>query len=238
MGEGRGEGAFAFSNEIDPGRRQIAAQLNVNWLIAAFGIWCGGILLVLVSIAIGQVWLRKVGTQSEPLHEWKPLLDEFCKALGLRREVRLLRATDDIMPLTWGWLKPVVVLPAEAAEWSDQRRRVVLLHELAHVKRRDCLTSFLTRLVCALFWFNPLVWIAARQMRAERERAADDLVLNGGCKPSDYAAQLVDIARSFRRVPQVAGIAMARASGLETRVAAIVDRSRIRRLRPIAVWTF
>ncbi len=133
------------------------------------------------------------------------------------------------MPLTWGWWRPVILLPAQADEWSPERRRVVLLHELAHVKRWDCLTQMMAWLACAVYWFNPLVWVAARRMCIERERACDDLVLDGGCKASDYAAHLVEIARTFRRVPQVAAIAMARSSRLEGRIAAIVDGSRARR---------
>ena len=137
------------------------------------------------------------------------------------------------MPLTWGWWRPVVLLPAEAAQWTAERRRVVLLHELAHVKRWDCLTQTIARIVCALYWINPLVWLAARRMCVERERACDDLVLNSGCRASDYATHLVEIARTFRRMPQFAGIAMARSPQLQGRIAAIVDASRARRLRPL-----
>ena len=137
------------------------------------------------------------------------------------------------MPLTWGWWRPVVLLPAEATTWPAERRRVVLLHELAHAKRWDCLTQTVARVVCALYWINPLAWVAARRMCAERERACDDLVLNSGCRASEYATHLVDIARTFRRVPQFAGIAMARSPQLQGRIAAIVDASRARRLRPL-----
>src|SRR5207244_5049552 len=94
-------------------------------------------------------------------------------------------------------------------------------------------------MVCALYWFNPLVWLASRRMCVERERACDDLVLNGGCKASDYASHLVEIARTFRRVPQVEAIAMARSSQLQNRIAAIVDGSRTRgapRAFLLALW--
>ena len=109
----------------------------------------------------------------------------------------------------------------------------MLLHELAHVKRWDCLTQTVARIVCALYWINPLVWLAARRMCVERERACDDLVLNGGCKASDYATHLVEIARTFRHMPQWPAIAMARSSQLQGRIAAIVDASRARRSRPL-----
>ena len=164
-------------------------------------------------------------------------MEKTCETLRLRRAVNLMQATDKVMPLTWGWWHPVVLLPAETGQWPLERRRIILLHELAHVKRRDCLTQFAVKIICALYWSNPLVWLAARQMRIERECACDDLVLNGGCKASDYAGHLVEVAGSFRRVPQVAAIAMARSSPLEGRVAAIVDASRNRRLRSATALT-
>jgi tetratricopeptide (TPR) repeat protein len=151
--------------------------------------------------------------------------------------VRLLQSAGNPMPLTWGWWRPVVLLPADAAHWPTERRRVVLLHELAHAKRWDCPTQTVARIVCALYWINPLVWLAARGMRVERERACDDLVLNSGCRASEYATHLVDIARTFRRTPQLAGIAMARSSQLQGRIAAIVDAARARQLRPFTALT-
>ncbi len=160
-------------------------------------------------------------------------MQQVCDTLRLRRPVRLWQAADNLMPLTWGWWRPVVLLPAEAAQWPAQRRRVVLLHELAHVKRWDCLTQTIARIVRALYWVNPLVWLATRRMCIERERACDDLVLNGGCKASDYATQLVEIARTYRHMPQVAAIAMARSSQIQGRIAAIVDASRARRSGPL-----
>jgi hypothetical protein len=161
--------------------------------------------------------------------DWLPLLRLLCEELRLGRRVTLLQSADDLMPVTWGCWRPVILLPAKADEWPNERRRVVLLHELAHVKRWDCLTQMMARVACAIYWFNPLVWVGARRMCVERERACDDLVLNGGCRASDYAAHLVEIARTFRRAPQAAAIAMARSSHLEGRIAAIVDASRARR---------
>jgi beta-lactamase regulating signal transducer with metallopeptidase domain/biopolymer transport protein ExbD len=172
--------------------------------------------------------------RSEPPEaDWALLLQETRDRLRLRRPVRLLQSADNPMPLTWGWWRPVILLPAEAASWPSERRRIVLLHKLAHAKRWDCLTQTVARMVCALYWINPLVWLAARRMCIERERACDDLVLNSGCRPSEYATHLVDIARAFRRAPQLAGIAMARSPQLQGRIAAIVDASRARQLRPL-----
>jgi beta-lactamase regulating signal transducer with metallopeptidase domain len=219
------------------GGRKVAAQFSANWMAFGFAAWLAGAALVLFSAAVGQFRLRQFSRNAQRLDDadWMRLLAEARETLRLRRAVTLLQSADDVMPLTWGWLRPVVLLPAEAAHWPAERRRIVLLHELAHMKRWDCLTQLAAKIVCAIYWFNPLVWLAARQMCVERERACDDLVLNGGCKASDYAGHLVDIAGSFRRVPLAAAIAMARPSGLEQRVAAIVDASRTRRLRPVTL---
>jgi beta-lactamase regulating signal transducer with metallopeptidase domain len=215
------------------GRRLFQAHMSRNWLAIGFGVWALGALAMLLYPVVGRFQLLRMEANAEVLatSEWAALLNEASQMLNLRRRVVLLQSRASVMPLTWGWLRPKVLMPAEAEQWPAERRRIVLLHELAHVKRRDCLTQSLTRMVCALYWFNPLAWMAARQMRIERARACDDLVLNGGCKASDYAGHLVEIATSFRRAPQ-AGIAMARSSNLEQRVTAIVDGSRARRLRP------
>ena len=225
--------ASAANQNSSASGRKVAAHFSANWMAFGLAFWLVGAAMVLISMAVGQLRLRQFSRNAQSLRDanWTQLLEEACETLRLRRAVTLLQSADNLMPLTWGWWRPVVLLPAEAAHWPAERRRVVLLHELAHVKRWDCLTQLVARIVCALYWFNPLVWLAARQMCVERERACDDLVLDGGCKASDYATHLVDIARTFRRMPLVAAIAMARSSQLEGRIAAIVDASRNRRLR-------
>ena len=116
--------------------------------------------------------------------------------------------------MTWGVLYPKVLLPEESEQWPEDRRSVVLLHELAHAQRWDYLTHLITRLVCALYWFNPLVWLAARRMIAERERACDDIVLRHGAEPADYAEQVLEISAglSMGWFAGFNGVAMARAS--------------------------
>ena len=146
------------------------------------------------------------------------------------------------MPMAWGIVRPSVLMPADADAWPSERLRIVLLHELAHVKRRDCLTHMLAQISCALYWFNPLAWMAARHLRTERERACDDLVLAAGTRGPDYADQLLEIARAMRsgRFPALFGgasLAMAQRSQLEGRLMAILDptvpRSAVSRSRTV-----
>ena len=123
----------------------------------------------------------------------------------------------------WGVLRPVVVLPASARQWTAPRLRTVLLHELVHVERRDLVAQFLGQAVCCLYWIHPLAWLAARQLRKEREQACDDAVLARGVPAPEYAGLLLDLVRGrpLRRWKQAP--AMAEGSGLELRVRAMLD---------------
>jgi TonB family protein len=129
------------------------------------------------------------------------------------------------MPMSFGLWKPVIFMPADAAQWSEERRRMVLLHELAHVRRGDIATHLLARAALSLHWWNPLVWMAWRRFLKERERAADDLVLAAGARAADYAGHLLEVARSLQSSPATAwaAVAMARRSQLEGRLLAILD---------------
>ena len=216
-------------------RQPLIAHFSATAAALGMLVWLVGASAGLLSVLAGQLQIRRLARNALLLDtaEWLDLLRDAGETLRLRRPGCLLLSRDNPMPLTWGGWRPVVLLPAAAANWPTERRRVVLLHELAHAKRWDCLTQSVARVVCSLYWINPLAWLAARRMCRERERACDDLVLNSGCRASDYATHLVNIARSFPRPLRLAGIAMARSSQLHGRIAAIVDASRARRLRPL-----
>lgn len=204
----------------------------IDWITVALGIWAAGAALTAMRLTLGVValWMIASRTRSVLSRDWIELIDELSRDLGLTRIVRLLQSRRATMPLSWGCVRPVVLLPANAHTWSMDRRRIVLLHELAHVKRRDCLTQLFAQLACAAYWFNPLVWFAASRMRAERERACDDLVLSAGTRSADYADHLLAIARGFRSAgfPSWATVAMAKPSQLEGRLLAILDPTRRR----------
>src|SRR2546423_1448949 len=207
-------------------------RLTPDWTTLVFPVWLGGALAVLILLAVGMariMWLDRVTRPVED-EAWLILVDELSLELGLTRHVRLLQATGPAMPMTWGIRRPAILLPAEADSWTAERRRDVLLHELAHVKRHDFLIQLIARVACAVYWFHPLVWLAATRLREERERACDDHVLRAGTRPSEYASHLLEIARGLRAAPatSLASVAMARPAQLATRLIDVLDTRRCR----------
>ena len=151
-------------------------------------------------------------------------LTEARTQLGIKQRVKLLLHPHKTIPVVWGILRPRLLLPAIAGQWSEEQLRSVLLHELAHIKRRDALSQLLAQTACALHWFNPLVWLAVWRLHVERERACDDLVLASGVRASAYAEHLLDVATRLTSSPwmQACGLAMARSSSLHGRITAVL----------------
>jgi tetratricopeptide (TPR) repeat protein len=171
--------------------------------------------------AYAAMWRIRRSAQPFPAQE---LCQELSQALGVRHCVDILAAEGRSMPMAFGVLRSSIFMPCDALEWSDEHRRIVLLHELAHVRRDDVATHLLARTAAALYWWNPLAWIALRESLKECERAADDLVLNLGTRASEYAGHLLDVARNMQAPPLGSlAVAMARRSQLEGRLTAILD---------------
>jgi beta-lactamase regulating signal transducer with metallopeptidase domain len=189
--------------------------------------WLFVMVVVLMRLAIGTVRISIWTRRARPVEDgaWLSLVQRLASRLQIARPVTLLRSERACVPMTWGFVYPTVLLPVDADEWPSDRRAIVLLHELAHVKRLDAFTQIVAQIAVAVFWFNPLVWLAARQMRIEREHACDDFVLAGGARPTDYAHDLLQIARSLggSSAPAVAALAMARRTEFEGRLLAILD---------------
>ena len=188
--------------------------------------WAAGAALALAHMAAAWIVMWRMRRTARPIDD-STIFPALAQSLGIEREVALLEIPAGAMPLSFGVLAPAVFLPADARQWSDDRRRVVMLHELAHVRRADLATQLIARAAASLFWWNPLAWMAMREFVKERERAADDLVLTAGESATAYASQLLEIARSMQAVPVLvsAAVAMARPSQLEGRLMAILDAS-------------
>jgi len=195
-----------------------------GWLVI---VWASGVAVSVLPLVAGLLNLVRIARRTSPVGEpeWTELVRTLSDRLGVRRGIRLVKSSASTMPMTWGWLRPVVLLPGDSEGWPKERRRMVLLHELAHVKRLDCLTQQLAQVSCAVYWFNPLSWWASMRMMVERERSCDDLVLLLGSRPSEYAGHLLALAReqSVERGVSMTAVAMARAANLERRLRAILD---------------
>ncbi len=199
-----------------------------GWLV----LWCAGLFGVLAWMFAGELSLVRLARRSEVVDSgpWATTLGRLRAEGRVPGRARVLETGDAVVPLTYGVLRPRVLLPVAGRRWPETQRRDVLLHELAHVRRRDGVTHAVARLACALHWFNPLAWIALGRTRAEREYACDDAVLASGSPASSYAGSLLATARSLRasRTLASAGMALAPGSALGDRLRAILDAGRRR----------
>jgi beta-lactamase regulating signal transducer with metallopeptidase domain len=209
---------------------------------AAVGLWLLGVLANLLGLARALVRERRWLAAARPLDgPWLGSLLEARRSLAVTRSVRLMTSDEIQTPLTGGWRRPAILLPASAVLWPDERRRVVVQHELVHVLRSDTLRHLVWRLAVALYWFHPLARLAQRQASAASEQACDEAVLELGTRPSVYARHLLEIAESLRARPLVFANAlpMVDRSQLERRLLMILDPNRSARSgRAIAAVCF
>ena len=196
----------------------------------AGSIWLAGATLSLLVLAVGMARLARLASGAEqiaagPAHA---LAKAISTSWGLRRPVRLLQTEHPSLLVAWGLFRPRVLLPATSQGWTEDRMRVVISHELAHIQRGDWAVQIAAELLRSVYWFNPLVWVACRRLRLESEHACDDAVLNGGVAGAEYAQHLLDLARllnASRRalLPDLPAPAMARSSSLEGRINAMLN---------------
>ncbi len=204
------------------------ASLPAGWTVLGLllTVWASVALVLLAWLAWGAFQVRRIVRRAGALTDpaWQASLYEIADRLGLDAAPRLLRSDSVKMPFAAGLMTPTIVLPASSDEWTAERRTAVLIHELGHVRRHDLVGHTLGRIACALYWFHPLVWTAARHLRAESERACDDLALAFGTRPSEYAEHLLDIVTCVRdhATPSIA-LALAHRKEFEGRMLAILN---------------
>jgi beta-lactamase regulating signal transducer with metallopeptidase domain/HEAT repeat protein len=218
--------------EAPPAHASIVSNTSVLSIVAI--IWAGVALALVGWLVAGALAVRRIVAKATELTtpDWTTPLCEVADRLDLELPPRLVISDRIEMAFACRALTPTIVLPASAESWTDDRRRAVLFHELAHVKRHDLLGHTLGRFACALYWFHPLVWTAAKNLRNESERACDDLVLSCGARPSEYAQHLLDMVTSVRHHgAPVMALPMARKKEFEGRMLAILDPA-IRRASP------
>jgi beta-lactamase regulating signal transducer with metallopeptidase domain len=221
-----GSQAAASPTVIQAPESRAALPFGWSLLSTLLAAWAIVAVALLAWLAWGAFQVRRIVHRAEALTDpdWQASLYEIADRLGLDAAPRLLRSDDVKMPFAAGLMAPTIVLPAASDEWNAERRTAVLIHELGHVRRHDLVGHTLGRIACALYWFHPLVWTAARHLRAESERACDDLALAFGTRPSEYAEHLLDIVTCVRdhATPSIA-LALAHRKEFEGRMLAILN---------------
>ena len=195
-----------------------------------------GVCAVLVPTALGIARARLRLRRALRVHggRWQRAIDDVRATQHIARPVRLYVDVSVAVPMTWGFVRPVVVLPRAATSWNNDQLRIVLMHELGHIRARDWVFNLVARIVCAVYWFHPGVWWVARQLRDDCELACDDRVIASGVRRSDYAELLVSAAVAMLPARPIAASALALSNrrGLRARIAAVLDaRHDVRPLR-------
>jgi uncharacterized protein (TIGR03435 family) len=188
-------------------------------------LWIAGVAIFLLPLVIGlwQIrWLRRSGL---PWPRGQSLADSIARDAGIHRCVRrveVLLHEAAPSPMACGIVRPTIVLPHDAENWSEEDLTRAFVHELEHVRRGDSVSSCLARAACALYWFHPLVWIAWRRLTLEAERSCDDAVLRRS-DATAYAEQLVRLAQRLYAAQRSPLVAMANRADLTTRIRALLD---------------
>lgn len=193
-----------------------------KWPVA---IWLAGVMISLLPVIVGHIRVRLLVARTTPFSadHWPDVAAVLPVLPKTQPELRMYPGA--IVPFVFGLQHPQIVVPADWADWSVSRRRAVLLHELAHIQRRDIASQLLANVVTALWWFQPLCWLNRSSLRRESERACDALVLRSGVRASEYASELLAVAKTFteNRLTSSAAIAMAGRGDLQHRLYAILD---------------
>lgn len=218
----------APASRVEPSAKRTFAWPRVDFGRALVSTWVVVALALSLRLLLGMIAVSRLARRGEQLvsPDWTDILADAARRLDVAVLPQLVMSDQVEMAFTFHAAAPMIVVPVSAREWSRDRRRAVLLHELAHIQRRDLVSHAVAGFVCALNWFNPFVWGAARQLRVESEMASDEIVLRAGVRPSVYAQHLLDMVTSFGRRAPAVGLAMARPKEFEGRLVAILDGER------------
>ena len=152
------------------------------------------ILLFITFLALARLITLRARADVLVDGHWLSALARAQRRMGFKHGTALLTSDELASPISWGLVRPVILLNSRAVE-AQGEAEAIIAHELAHVARMDWIKLLLARVATALFWFNPFVWVLARESHQLREEAADDAVLAANIPDTDYAQLLVGVAR-------------------------------------------
>ena len=224
---------FVQSNPVQgAGSAQVGSGIGSGWSTSEMllGVYIAGALLVFAWQLIGRAYAHHLRESAErvPQGQLPRELERLKAALGIRNPVGLLASDLISIPFSAGYLRPVIVLPQAASSWPAPVLESVLVHELAHIKRRDILARIAAQISCCLHWINPLAWYGLGRIMMEQEIACDNLVLSTGTKASDYARNLLALSEVRRGRMDFALTAFGRRVELRNRLMEILRPTRNR----------
>jgi len=221
-------GATAASDPIS------AALAQLDWTLLVYLI-PAALLLVMTLVALVRLFALRSRARVMTSPAWLSALAHAQARMNFKNGTALLVSDALPSPVSWGLARPVILLNEDALDATDEAEAIIA-HELAHVISMDWSKLLLGRVVTALYWFNPLVWLLVRDAHQLREEAADDAVLGANVAGPDYAALLVHTARHDCRAAMLAAHGVAPAKGsLQRRVRRVLDHS-LPRTRMEARW--
>jgi beta-lactamase regulating signal transducer with metallopeptidase domain len=200
---------------------------RISLLSIGYGTYAAGVALLIASLLIGMWRVHRVHGRANVSVSGTRLANELARRTGMRDGIEVAIADELAVPVTFGSLHPVILLPGATRDWSEEDLGRAIRHEMEHITRGDWAAHIVSRLACAMYWPHPFVWVLLRRLRLEAERACDDAVIRSGGTPESYAEQLVALARRLvgRETP---ALAMATRTNLGQRVEAILDHTRRR----------
>ena len=211
--------AARAGTRVPPVARQVSKLSLSNLLLA---VWVAGAALFLFPVMAGLWQIRSLRRTGLPWQRGQLVVQTLALDVGIHRRVEVLLHAAIPGPMTCGVARPVIVLPEDAEDWNPEDLNSAIRHELEHVRRCDSLSSCLARVVGAVYWFHPMVWVAWRRLVLEAERSCDDAVLRCS-EATAYADQLVRLARRLSAAQRSPFLAMANRADLTTRVGAVLN---------------
>jgi beta-lactamase regulating signal transducer with metallopeptidase domain len=216
-----------IQSSIEPVRVEVAPKAAWDWRVL-FWIWAAGAVIGFARLGMSALHLRKLATRKTDITDAvHSQIREAAVAVGLKSLPQVVVGEAGSAPMVWGVWRKVLMLPSGFEAWAEPKLQAVLLHEFAHLARRDPLALWLGQIAQVLRWFDPLAWLTLRRLRADQERACDDAVLRHGVPASDYAECLLAFSTQKSRESDVllCGLSMARPGSVQDRLTAILDKS-------------
>ncbi|MGD8780437.1 MAG: M56 family metallopeptidase [Ignavibacteria bacterium] len=205
----------------------IQRTTNIAWELILYVLWLLGVMVGIALLTFNFLKIKLLLKNGKCINniKWDECLYKKCKQLKINKRIKLIIHPAVSVPAVFGFRKPVLFVPEKSVDWSYNKINIVILHELAHLKRFDFISNILVQLTCIIYWMNPLVWFAARKFYLEQEQCCDDIVISKGIEHCDYAELLLEVAGAISRKISLRNFAlsMARKSGLKLRIKHILS---------------